>query len=41
MKLVCVVCLTEFDAAEEGEECPMCFCRQTKEKIDEKGGSKP
>jgi hypothetical protein len=39
MKLVCVVCLTEFDAAAEGEECPMCCCRQTK-KTDEKGGDK-
>jgi len=33
MMLVCAVCLTEFDAANEGEECPMCCSRQTKEKI--------
>jgi hypothetical protein len=38
VKLICAVCLTEFDAPEEGEECPMCFCSQTSEKNIEKGG---
>jgi hypothetical protein len=40
MKLICAVCLTEFDAAEEGDECPVCCCRQTKEKNNEKGGKR-
>ncbi|MDD5504314.1 MAG: hypothetical protein PHV77_03245 [Candidatus Omnitrophica bacterium] len=37
MKLVCAVCLSEFDGTKDGEECPVCCSCQTKEK-NKKGG---
>ncbi|MFA5370063.1 MAG: hypothetical protein WC300_05050 [Candidatus Omnitrophota bacterium] len=40
MRLICAVCLTEFDGAKEGEECPIRCLDQTKEKNEKGGGDK-